>query len=67
MTKKYAYLTVVPSEKFEYLNNRRKFFYAGCVKIHKTLPSTSNLNFSKICRHRLKKFGRGLPEPALIT
>jgi len=42
------------------------FFKMDCVKIHKTLPSTTYIKLSKIWQTQLSRFGRGLYGMAFI-
>ena len=48
-------------EKFEYLGNGTMFFETVCVKILKTLPSTTYVKMSRICRFIVDDFSRSGP------
>ena len=57
---KWPFLTIVPPEKYKYLNNGTIFFQTACVTILRTLTSKTYIKLNKIGRPRLSMLGRGL-------
>ncbi len=54
--KKCDFLTIVPSEKLEYLKNGTIFFQTACAEMLQTLAPTTYIKTSPIGDHRLSSF-----------